>query len=403
MSGSAPTAGVAAGRVPDVETRLSNVQLPLIALACAVCVANNYYSQPLIKEIARDIGVPLSASGLAPTLTQAGIASGMLLLLPLGDRIDNRRIVALLLKLQAVALAVMAWTSSAGLFFPAAFAAGMCGIVTYLLPAYATRLVAPERKGAVTGFLATGIMMGIMLGRSLAGIAGYAVGWRTLYLAAAVATALMAYVMQRAMPPTPGLRQESYRSLLVSLGRLLRTTPLLRRAALLQVLSFGVFNALWVGLALRLQAPPFGLDTRQIGILSLVAVTGAIAATFLGRMADRYSMSVAVRTSFALIAFGWAGMLALPTSYVGIVAGMVFVGIGATGSDVALRAALYGLAPDIRMRLNSVYSTATFAGGSLFSFAAPLLFTHFGWASVCWSALGVSLIGLLLARPPAKG
>lgn len=388
--------------VPAAAAELPMRQLLLIGLACAVCVANNYYSQPLLVDIARDLGMPPSLAGLAPTLTQAGIAAGMLLFLPLGDRIDNRRIVVVLLAVQSAALIAMAGSASASAYLVPALVAGMCGIVTYLLPAYATRLVAPARRGAVTGTLATGILTGIMLGRSLAGIAGYAVGWRTVYVAAAVATMAMAVVMGRTMPDTPNLRNEPYAALLASLAKLTRETPLLRLATLLQALSFGTFNALWVGLTLRLQAEPFHMNTRQIGLLGLVAVTGAMSAPVLGRLADRASMATAVRIAFAVTAAGWLAMLALPTGIVGIVASMVLVGVGAIGTDVTLRTALYGLQPDIRMRLNAVYSTGTFLGGSLFSFAVPVLWTRWGWPSIIAVSLAATAVALLLAHEPRR-
>lgn len=384
----------------DVATGLSGWRLLLIGLTCAVCVANNYYSQPLLMDIARDLGMSQAMSGLAPTVTQAGIAMGMLLLLPLGDRVDNRRIVVALLTIQALAMALMSATANATVYLGATLTAGLCGIVTYLLPAYATRLVAPDKRGTITGTLATGIMLGIMLGRSLAGIAGYAIGWRTVFATAAVATLFMGFVMKHAMPRTSGLRDERYGQLLASLGTLARDIPLLRLATLLQALSFGIFNALWVGLTLQLQAEPFRLDTRQIGELALVAITGAMAAPLLGKLADRYSMPASVRLSFFAIASGWAAMLVLPTSYTGVVAAMVLVGIGAIGSDVALRAALYGLAPNIRMRLNSVYSTGTFVGGGLFSFVTPLIWVHWGWTTVASFALAASLLGLFLTCIP---
>jgi predicted MFS family arabinose efflux permease len=391
----------AAGAVPqdgvsDAAIGLSGWRLFLIGVTCAVCVANNYYSQPLLIQIAGDLGMSKAMSGLAPTLTQAGIAAGMLILLPLGDRIDNRRIVVTLLIIQAGAMAAMSATPTAPFFLAGALGAGMCGIVTYLLPAYATRLVPGDKRGAVTGTLATGIMLGIMVGRSLAGIAGYAVGWRAVFGSAAAVTLLMALVMKRAMPRTPGLRTERYADLLVSLGTLVRDVPLLRRAALVQALSFGLFNALWVGLALRLQGEPFNLNTREIGELALVAITGALAAPMLGRLADRYDIAISVRISFLMISLGWAALLMFPVGYVGVVSAMVLIGIGATGSDVALRSALYGLAPDIRMRLNSIYSFGTFAGGSLFSLMTPVILIHSGWSTVCVVAIVASVLGLIL-------
>lgn len=393
--------GMARGEAPRGATGLSSWQLALIGLTCAVCVANNYYSQPLLVDIARDLGMSEAMSGLAPTMTQAGIAAGMLLLLPLGDRIDNRRMVVVLLHCQAAALVAMSLSGNSALFLGAALIAGICGIVTYLLPAFATRLVAPEQRGAVTGTLAMGIMIGIMLGRSIAGIAGYSIGWRSVYVIAALLTILMGAAMKRVMPPTPGLRSEPYAHLLRSLVELARDTPLLRRAAALQALSFGLFNALWVGMALGLQAAPFDLNTRQIGLLSLVAVTGAIAAPFLGKLADRVNTSSAVRTCFILMAAGWSAILIWPTSYIGVVLAMVMIGVAATGSDISLRTALYGLDSAVRMRLNSVYSTATFAGGSLFSLATPLIWAHWGWTALSLAALLVSSLALLLTSGAA--
>ncbi|UYY58052.1 MFS transporter [Sphingomonas sp. S2-65] len=380
------------------QIELSTGTLILLGLTCAICVANNYYSQPLLIDIARDLGLSKSLSGMAPTLTQLGIALGMLLLLPLGDRIDNRLITTSLLAVQAATLIVMATATAPALYMAASLVAGLCGIVTYLLPAYATRLVAPERRGAVTGMLATGILTGIMLGRSVAGIAGYAVGWRTVYATAALATLIMAVVMIRAMPPTPGLRPQSYRGLLQSVTALVSQSALLRRATLLQALSFGSFNALWVGLTLHLQEAPFHLDTRRIGELALLAVTSAIAAPFLGRLADRWSMAAVVRLAFLVTAAGWLAALVLPSDYIGIVAAMVLVGIGAIGTDVTLRAALYGLAPDIRMRLNAVYSTGTFLGGSIFSLLTPILWSRLGWPAVAGVSLLATMAGFLLVR-----
>lgn len=375
-------------------TGLSGLQLLLMGLACAVCVANNYYSQPLLVDIARDLGLPSTMTGLAPTLTQVGIAAGMLFLLPMGDRVDNRRIVVALLTIQAATLIVMATTDFPGLYFIAAFTAGLCGIATYLLPAFATRFVSHDQRGRVTGALAMGIMLGIAGGRSLAGILAYDLGWRGVYAVAALVTLAMAAVMKRAMPRTPDLNGEGYGRLLASLGILYRETPLLRLAALLQMLSFGVFSALWVGLSLRLQAAPFLLDTHQIGMLSLVAITAAITAPALGRLVDRNSLKTSASLAFLLSAAGWMASLAMPHGLTGIVAAITLIGIGALWSDIALRGALYRLDPAIRMRLNAVYSTATFVGGSLFSFLTPILWTHGGWTTVAGLSLLATLAGL---------
>jgi predicted MFS family arabinose efflux permease len=393
---SSTAAGGVGSAFPSAAGELGGAVLALIGLTCAVCVANNYYSQPLLIDIARDLGMPRSLSGLVPTLTQIGIAIGMVFLLPLGDRIDNRKIVVLLLMVQSFAMATMAATADRMPFMVACMVAGLCGIVTYLLPAYATRLVPAERRGAVTGTLATGILTGIMLGRSIAGIAGYEVGWRAVYAVAAVVTFIMAVAMKRSMPLTPGLREESYSVLLGSLWTLLQENRLLRRTTLMQAMAFGGFNALWVGLTLHLQQPPFGLDTRAIGTLALFAVTSAMAAPFLGRLADRMPMERAVRISFAIAALGWVALLTLPGSYVGIIAGMVLVGISAIGTDVTLRTALYGLSPDIRMRLNAVYSAGTFIGGGALSFLTPFIWAHLGWGAVAITGLTISVLPMLI-------
>lgn len=399
---SATMAGGAGSPASSAAGGLGGGVLALIGLTCAVCVANNYYSQPLLIDIARDLGMPRSLSGLVPTMTQIGIAGGMMFLLPLGDRIDNRKIVVLLLVIQSVAMTTMAATNDRAIFMVACLVAGLCGIVTYLLPAFATRLVPADRRGAVTGMLATGILTGIMLGRSIAGIAGHEVGWRAVYALAALVTFLMAAAMKRSMPRTPGLRDERYGVLIGSLWTLVRENRLLRRATLIQAMAFGSFNALWVGLTLHLQQPPFSLDTRAIGTLALVAVTSAMAAPVVGRLADRLPLERAVRMALVIAAIGWIALLILPESYVGIVAGMVLIGISAIGTDVSLRTALYGLSPQIRMRLNAVYSASTFVGGGVLSFLTPVIWTHFGWSAVAITGLIVSVLPIVIpSRRPA--
>lgn len=374
---------------------LTGGALVTVGVACAVCVANAYYGQPLLADIARGLGLSPRLAGLAPTMTQAGIALGMAFLLPLGDRIDNRVLVTTLLKVQALALVLMAQSTDAPVYLGAALLAGTCGIVTYLLPAYATRLVSPDRRGSVTGALGAGIMLGITLGRSMAGIAGEALGWRGVYAAAAVATLLVALVLQRVMPRTPALVVASYRSLLASLATLARTVPLLRRATVLQALSFGLFNALWIGLALRLQQPPFGLDTRRIGLLALLAVSSVVAAPLVGRLADRGGMRLALRGATVITLAGWIALVAGAETYTGVVLAMLLCGTGATASDVVLRSAIYGHAPDQRMRMNAVYSTGTFIGGSVFSLITPLGLGQLGWYAVVVG--GIAFASLLLA------
>ncbi|ATI79992.1 MFS transporter [Sphingobium yanoikuyae] len=403
MTAASSTAGGVGSAPSSAAGGLGGAVLALIGITCAVCVANNYYSQPLLIDIARDLGMPRSLSGLVPTITQIGIAAGMMFLLPLGDRIDNRRIVVTLLMVQSLAMTTMAATTDRALFMVACLIAGLCGIVTYLLPAYATRLVPAERRGAVTGTLATGILTGIMLGRSIAGIAGYEVGWRAVYAVAALVTFMMAAAIKRSMPRTPGLRDERYAVLLGSLWTLVRENRLLRRTTLMQAMAFGGFNALWVGLTLHLQQPPFDLDTRAIGTLALVAVTSAMAAPVLGRLADRMPMERAVRMSFVIAALGWIALLFLPHSYFGIIAGMVLVGISAIGTDVTLRTALYGLSPDIRMRLNAVYSAGTFIGGGILSFVTPVIWTHFGWGAVAMMGLGASVLPIVIPGGKTDG
>ena len=397
ISGTSSAGAIGLVRRPAAAD-LSRFALVMIGVTCAVCVANNYYGQPLLVNIAQDLGIPRGLSGLAPTLTQIGIALGMFFILPLGDRIDNRHITTGLLLVQSAALATMAATTVPSLYLTTGLVTGLCGIVTYLLPAYATRLVPAERRGAVTGLLATGTLTGIMLGRSMAGIIGYAIGWRSVYACAALATFAMAIVMKRTMPATPNLREDDYAALMRSQLRLFATTPLLRRATLLQALSFGSFNALWVGLALLLQDAPFHLDTRQIGMLALVAVAAAIAAPKLGRLVDRHSVARTTIQGFGTTALGWIALLAMPSGYPAVVIAMVAVSIGALTTDIALRAALYGLAPDIRMRLNAFYSTGTFAGGAALSLATPLIWANFGWTAIAVVALAINVAGACLAR-----
>ena len=217
---------------------LAPAALRTFAFAAGVSVANFYYVQPLLVDIGKSFGLGEAAMGLVPTLTQLGLGLGVLLLLPLGDVIDNRRLVSCAIALQAVALLIMATASNLVLFFAASMLMGFTGITSYLLAPYVAHLAPAAERGRVIGLLARGAIIGILLARTVSGLIGFYIGWRSVYLLAALAMLALLWLLRWYMTPLARPTSASYAHLLLSLGKLVRNEPIVRRTVLTQALNF---------------------------------------------------------------------------------------------------------------------------------------------------------------------
>jgi predicted MFS family arabinose efflux permease len=353
-----------------------------MAAAAGFAAANVWYNQPMLGVIARDLRAPSHLVALIPTATQVGFATGILLLLPLGDRMDRR---TLILR-QAVWLtfALLAAAAAPGpialIVASGAIGAGAC-VAQQIVP-FAAELAPPDSRGRVVGTVFSGLLAGILLGRLLSGTVARYFGWRPMFVLAAGLAVVMGVLLGKVLPRSRPSASGSYRGLLFSLLGLVRAHRGLRRATLVQAGLFGGFAAFWSVLALKLQAPPLLLGSDVAGLFGVVGTAGVLAASYAGKLSDRHGPRHVIGAGIALTALSFVVFAAWP-GITGLLVGLVLLDLGVQAAQVAHQAVIYALLPDARGRLNTVYMTGMFAGGAIGSGLAGIGWTLAGWPAVC--------------------
>ena len=313
----------------------------------------------------RYFGVPDRRMGLVSMLSQVGYATGMLLFLPLGDRLERRSFILAMLGAVAVALlGVAAAPSFPGLPRPA-WSVGVTTITPQLLVPFAAHLAEPAERGRVVGIVMSGLLIGILAARTVSGVVGEYLGWRAMYgIAAAVMVALalsLKGLLPRSQPEGLGV---SYLGLLRSIGGLLRDEPVLRQSCLLGAMSFGAFSAFWTTLAFHLAGPPFGYGSGVIGLFGLVGIVGALAAPLAGRFADRRSPRWTIGAGLACILLSYTVLYESGGTVAGMVVGVILLDLGAQSAHVSNQSRIYAIRPEARSRMNTAYMVAYFVGGA---------------------------------------
>ncbi|MDA8297371.1 MAG: MFS transporter [Actinomycetota bacterium] len=403
-----PSAGaVAANRAvePAQPAGISNRLVLLMAVATGSIVANLYYAQPLLHEISRSFHVGSAATSLIVTCTQLGYAAGLLLVVPLGDLHPRRSLTVAIFGVAALFLVVCAVAPSLWLFEVASIATGCASVAGQVLVPFAADLADTERRGRVVARIMTGLLLGILLARTVSGLVANFAGWRMIYWLSAALMALFVVILARALPAEAPRPRVAYVGLVVSSLRLLAEEPLLRRRAWQGAFAFAAFSVLWTSLAFLLSSFPYHYSNAVIGLFGLAGAAGVAAANLAGKLADggRVALSTAVAAALVTVAFAFLGLGA--TSLVSLLIGIVVLDIGTQGMQITNQAVIYSLRPDARSRLNSAYMVCYFLGGALGSLLAGTVLASAGWSGVC--ALGAAFGALCVAgalfdhlRPP---
>ncbi|MCA6093790.1 MFS transporter [Streptomyces sp. SCA3-4] len=369
-----------------------------MAVACGLSVAGNYFAQPLLDVIGRDLHMSAAASALVVTVAQVGYALGLILLVPLGDLLERRRLAAGLCAATAVFLAVTASAvNTTGLLVGTALT-GLTSVAAQVVVPYAATLAPPEKRGRTVGTLMTGLLLGILLARTAAGLLSDLGGWRTVYWVNAVLMAVMALLLRLTLPRLRTHAGLTYPRLLGSTAALFAHEPVLRRRAVLGGLSFAAFSVLWTALAFLLSGPAYGWSESAIGLLGLVGAAGSLSASVAGRLADRGLVhrvsgvsALLLLASWALLGAGGSGGAVALTS---LLVGVIVLDAAVQAVHISNQNLVYALRPEARNRLNSAYMTSYFAGGAAGSALTSAVWAAAGWHGACalGGAISVALV-----------
>lgn len=389
----------------DASGNLPRSLVLLLAASAGISVAALYYSQPMLGDLGADIGASAHSLGLVPTLTQLGYALGILLLAPLGDRFDRRRIILAKAAALTVALLLAAAAPSIGVLLLASLAIGVAATLAQDIVPAAAALAPEAHRGKVVGTVMTGLLLGILLSRVISGVVAAQWGWRVMFIGAATSVALTGAAAWAGLPRFKATTHLGYGALLASLGKLwLRHAPL-RRAALAQGLLAVGFSAFWSTLAVLLHGEPFHLGSAAAGCFGLAGAAGALAAPLAGRLADRRGPELVTRLGSALATLSFAAMALLPLLSPGaqlalLVASAIGFDLGFQATLIAHQTLVYGIEPGARSRLNALLFVCVFAGMAAGAAAGSLLFGLWGWVAVAVLAAGAAAAAVVLRLWP---
>lgn len=375
---------------------LSRGTLTLMAVACGLSVAGNYFAQPLLDTISHDLGIGSTLAALVVTAAQTGYALGLLLLVPLGDLLERRRLAVTLTAATAVLLAVTATARNGPVLLVGTALTGVTSVAAQVLVPFAASLAAPGKSGKAVGTVMSGLLLGILLARTAAGLLADVGTWRTVYYVNAGLMAVLALALWRVLPVlrTPsGLR---YPSLLRSLLTLLREEPVLRLRCVMGALVFAAFTVLWTAVAFLLSAPPYDWSDAAIGLFGLVGVAGTLAAGVAGRLADMGRTHLVTGVGAVLLTVSWLPMDAGAHHIGWLVVGVLTLDLAVQAVHISNQNVVYALRPAARNRLNSIYMTSYFLGGVAGSALTSVVRGQYGWTGVCLLGAVVSALTLAL-------
>lgn len=374
-----------------------------MAIGSGLAVANNYYNQALLADMGRRFGVPDRRMGLIATLSQVGYAVGLLLFVPLGDRLERRSLILTTLGAVTVALIGVATAPNFAWLAAANLAVGIATITPQLLVPFAAHLAEPAERGRVVGTVMSGLLIGILSARTVGGLVGDRLGWRAMYAIAAGLMVILAMALRRLLPRSePERTGMSYLGLLGSLGGLLRDEPVLRQSCLFGASSFGVFAASWTTLSFHLAGPPFGYSGGVVGLFGLVGIVGALAAPLVGRLADRRDARRTILLGPGCVLASFGLFAAAGRTLWGMVSGVVLLDLGAQSCHISNQSRIYAVRPEARSRMNTAYMVSCFTGGAVGSGLGAWGWGSAGWEGVCLVGAGTVGLGLLAFVATAK-
>ncbi len=375
---------------------LSPALIVLMSIATGLAVASNYYAQPLLDTIANAFSLSVNQAGFIVTTAQLGYAAGLLLLVPLGDMFERRGLIVFMTLLAAGGMLITATSQSLWMMILGTALTGLFSVVAQILVPFAATLAAPEKRGKVVGTIMSGLLLGILLARTVAGLLASLGGWRTVYWVASVLMALMALALWRGLPQVKQDSHLNYPQLLTSIFSLFIKNSLLRTRALLGCLTFANFSILWTSMAFLLASPPFNYSEGVIGLFGLAGAAGALGARPAGGLVDKGKGHHTTTIGLLLLLLSWAAIAFGQFSAIALIVGILVLDLTVQGVHITNQSLIYRMMPEARNRLTAGYMTSYFIGGAAGSLISASAYQHAGWNGVCIAGASVALLNLVV-------
>lgn len=367
----------------------------ILAVATGLAVANLYWAQPLLDTIARVFHSNTTATGMIITVTQIGYAIGLVFLVPLGDFFERKKLIVSIMLLTALSLVIAAFSPTLHLFMVASLIIGITSVVAQILVPFAASLAKEHERGKVVGQVMSGLLIGILLARTVAGFISEYAGWRTVFGMAAVLMILQAVILARTLPVHKPELKITYWGLLVSIWHLVRSESVIRIRSVYGALVFANFSVLWTSLTFLLAGSHYGFSDAIIGLFGLVGAVGAVSANMAGRWADK-GLSNKTTITFQLINLLAFGLMWFGTgNIILLIVGIILLDAGVQGTHITNQSEIYKVRPDARSRITTAYMATYFFGGAVGSAASAAVYQAYGWTGVSYLGMGFSLLAVL--------
>ncbi|PRS83727.1 MULTISPECIES: MFS transporter [unclassified Bacillus (in: firmicutes)] len=368
----------------------------LFAIACGMAVANIYFAQPLLDSLASEFGITYSSIGMVITITQLCYALGLLLIVPLGDLLNRRRLIIGQMLLSVLSLILVGIAPIVTVLFIGLAVVGLLAVVTQVLVAFAATWAAPEERGRIVGLVQSGIVIGILLARTFAGVLTDLAGWRSVYLVSAIMMLIITGVLFRILPGDDSERESlSYANLLRSMFTLFRQERILRIRGILALLIFIVFGTLWTSLVLPLSTTPYNLSHTAIGAFGLAGVAGALGAARAGSLADRGLGQLTTCIALVLLIVSWFFIFFTEYSLILLIIGIIILDLSVQAVHVTNQSMIFTVRSEARSRLTAAYMIFYSIGSATGSIVSTSIYANDGWIGVCLFGASVSAIALL--------
>lgn len=374
------------------QPKLTKTLLWLMTLGAGLTVANIYYNQPLLGKIARDFHVTESVANNVAMVTQVGYALGLFLLTPLGDMLKRGPVIFFDFLVLIISLLVFAFSKTIEVAMVSTFFIGLCSVAPQMFIPVVAQLSKPEEKNKNIGIVISGLLVGILASRVFSGLIGQYWGWREMYYLAAGIIFILGIAVLKELPSLEPPFKGSYKQLMTSLIYYFKNEPKLRLISFESALCFGSFLAFWTTLTFHLEKAPFFAGSDVAGSLGLVGVGGALAATVVGKLSNRVPLNTLFIFGFLSMTLSWVVLGIWGFTYVGIILGILFLDVGLQTVQVTSQTIVYSLNEKATNRLNTIYMTSYFIGGSCGTFLGGKAWTHFGWYGVVGTGMCFILI-----------